>query len=112
MAPATLADLRFRTRLSTAAVTGSALVMSSQRDFFASSSGRFFQRKRYIAAHVRAASSSRTRRTTSKEILEDRTAEHVAKGFEDIAGVIELSSPTLDAGVAILIVPRPFFFVA
>ena len=93
-------------------LVGQTMIVTGEGDLFRASSRRLFQVECYIATNIGPASHPAATGTTSKEILEDSSAEHVAERFEDIADIAKTARLSLDAGMSELVVPRSLLLVA
>ena len=86
--------------------------MTRQIDFLGRPCRSFSQAQGDVTADIRPATDTRTRTAAAKEVLENRSTEQVAEGFEDVAHVVKTASVSIDSRVPILVVASSLGIIA
>jgi hypothetical protein len=104
-----------RTRLCTGASANLATGVSGQRNGFRNSACSFFKLEHDIATQIRTFANSLTlpsATTATKKISKDRSAKNIAKGFEDVANVMESTTGVVHTSVTVLIVASSLLLIS
>ncbi len=83
--------------------------ISFESDRFLNTGSGFFERQRNAATNVVSPAGRSAAPSATEEVTEHAPGEHVAKGFEDIFDVVELSGCSIDSGMPEPIVSGSLF---
>jgi hypothetical protein len=108
---ASFAGFRLRSGGGSRPGAGFACSVTCERDGFGDPASCFLKFERDIAAEVGTFADSRSASSSAEEVLEDGSAEDIAKRFKDVSDVTE-TTLAFDACMTVAVVASPFLFVA